>query len=277
VLSLSVILCTSPGREPFLQRCLERLTVQTCLPDEIIIVDDGSSHGRQTAAAFSPHFEIIYLHRSNDCCPSRSRNLGAATARGEILVFLDSDMLLNPLGLAAYRDHLAFRHQDLLYGYMGYLYSKKAPSCWYPDLEVNWFDLRYSYREGRLRPHPSLAHHAYEQAWSGNFGLYRETYRQLKGFDENFIGWGGEDLEFAERAVQQGREVHFLLDAWAEHQVHSRQERFHTLAPVEKTRHYAFRIHPPLSYQVQCKASPSAVQSLERLIREHYHPLSSHE
>lgn len=267
---LSVVVCMSPGREGPLAYCLRQLQAQNHAPFEVLVVDDGSEHGRVCAAEFTPTLPLRYFWRANDGCVSRSRNLGAANAQGEILVFLDADVLLNPEGLSAYAAYLGFRHQDLLYGYVGYDKTRLAPSLWAPETHVNWWDTRYLWQDGRLLPDPKLFHSAYEFAWAGNFAIYRETYRRLGGFDEAFVGWGGEDLDFAERAVHAGREVHFLVDAWAEHQHHAQNEPFHTLPESERSKVYTFRPHPTMPYTVRCQASAQALADLNGAIGGHY-------
>ncbi len=267
---ISVVVCLSPGREGQLAHCLRQLQTQNHAPFEVLVLDDGSENGRACAAKFTQTFPLRYFWRENDRCVSRSRNLGASLAQGEILVFLDADVLLNPGALAAYAGYLGFRHQDLLYGYVGYDKARVAASLWAPETLVNWWDTRYLWQEGRLLPDPKLFHSAYEFAWAGNFAIYRETYRQLGGFDEGFVGWGGEDLEFAERAVSVGREVHFLVDAWAEHQHHAQNEPFHTLPERERGKVYSFRPHPTMPYAVRCQASFQALQALNGAIAGHY-------
>lgn len=267
---ISVVVCMSPGRESQLAHCLRQLQTQTHSPFEVLVVDDGSLKGEACVAEFAQTLRLRYVWRANDRCVSRSRNLGAAQAQGEILVFLDADVLLNPEGLAAYAAYLGFRQQDLLYGYVGYDKARLAPSLWAPDTQVNWWDTRYLWQDDRLQPDPKLFHSAYEFAWAGNFAIYRETYQRLGGFDEGFVGWGGEDLAFAERAVQAGREVHFLVDAWAEHQDHAQDSAFHTLPESEQGKTYTFRPHPTMPYAVRCSASPQALQTLNRALLGHY-------
>jgi glycosyltransferase involved in cell wall biosynthesis len=262
----------SPGREQQLSYCLKQLSRQTHAPFEVIIADDGSESGSAIAKSFEADLQLKYLHRSNDRCVSRSRNWGATAAQGEILVFLDADVLLNPAGLAAYSAYLGFRQQDLLYGYVGYDKTQEAPSLWWPEISVNWWDTRYLLKKTGLQPDPKLFHSAYEFAWAGNFAIYRESFKQLGGFDEAFVGWGGEDLAFAEAAVKKGREVHFLVDAWAEHQRHGMNEPFHQLPETERGKEYLFRPHPTMPYAVRCQASQEALQELNAAISAHYQP-----
>ena len=88
------------GVEAYLCRCLDSLTAQT-LPDwEAILIDDGSPDASGAIcdryAARDPRFRVI--HRENGGL-SAARNTGLAAARGEWLLFLDSDDWIHPRAL----------------------------------------------------------------------------------------------------------------------------------------------------------------------------------
>ncbi|HEY9839484.1 MAG: glycosyltransferase family 2 protein [Candidatus Sericytochromatia bacterium] len=267
-IDLSLIVATSPGREVQLGHCLNALKRQTYTAFELIVADDGSSGGQAVAEAYAQDLSLRYLWRPNDGSPARSRNAGAAAARPGLLVFIDSDVLLNPQALTAYAGRLAAHPAWLLYGYVGI--EGEAPSVLVPGVAVNWRDPRFGWNGHQLVPADKLYHSAYECGFGGNFGLHSRSFARLGGFDTRFQGWGGEDLEFAERAVTQGLEAHFLLDAWGEHQLHARSDDFHS-RPAEARGHgYAFRPHPAVPYPVQVMASPAARHEFETLIKTHY-------
>lgn len=246
------------------------LCQQSLSPTKVIVVDDGSEGSETVVTRYQQRLNLFYDWRPNDHSLALSRNRGAALAQSDILVFVDSDLLLNPRALAAYQLHLKDQPRTLLYGYMGSNYELQAPSAFLPHRLVNWLDKRYHWDGQQIKPTEALFVSSYEHAYGGNFALYRETYQALGGFDARFKGWGGEDLDFADRAVLQGFEVHFLLDAWGEHQVHSRQEAFH-LQPAESRAHfYTFRPHPPLPYRVFCLGTSTALADLETKLKTVY-------
>ena len=95
--TFSVILPTY-NRASTLVTALDSVFDQTYTDFEVIVVDDGSTD--DTYAALAPFRErITYLEQCN-AGPGAARNLGLAHARGEYLVFLDSDDLFFPWTLA---------------------------------------------------------------------------------------------------------------------------------------------------------------------------------
>lgn len=74
----------------YLERALECVYSQSRLPDEVILVDDGSTDETRSIAAKYP--SVRYFYQENEG-PSAARNRGAATAVGDVLAFLDVDDL----------------------------------------------------------------------------------------------------------------------------------------------------------------------------------------
>jgi len=73
-----------------LRRCLQSLAESARKPDEILIVDDGSTDGAVACAAeFSA--QVVRL-KGSPRGPAFARNRGARKASGEILVFVDADV-----------------------------------------------------------------------------------------------------------------------------------------------------------------------------------------
>ncbi len=82
------------NRKHLIGETLQSICRQTRVPDEIIVIDDGSTDGTAAAArAACPTAKI--LSQENRGLPF-TRNRGIATATGDLLCFLDSDDLWLP-------------------------------------------------------------------------------------------------------------------------------------------------------------------------------------
>ena len=88
VLNVSVIIPTY-NRKNLLKRALHSASSQTFVPQEIIVVDDGSSDGtKDWVLERFPYVRYIYQDNSG---VSSARNAGIKEAKGSWIAFLDSD------------------------------------------------------------------------------------------------------------------------------------------------------------------------------------------
>lgn len=76
----------------YLTDCLESVVAQTLADKEVMLIDDGSTDG---SAEICDYYASLYsyfrvIHKPNGG-PSSARNLGIGEAKGEWLIFLDSD------------------------------------------------------------------------------------------------------------------------------------------------------------------------------------------
>lgn len=99
-ISVSVIMPTR-NRAPILARCLESLggIPAESAPAEIIVIDDGSTDQTlQTVKQFAltSTVPVILLRQERAMGANAARNLGLQSARGEIVVFMDDDVIVLP-------------------------------------------------------------------------------------------------------------------------------------------------------------------------------------
>jgi len=87
-----VIPCCNYGR--YLPRAIDSALAQTYRPCEVIVVNDGSTDNTHDVCR-SYGQRIVYVRKENGGVNS-ARNVGARTARGDWLQYLDADDLLDP-------------------------------------------------------------------------------------------------------------------------------------------------------------------------------------
>lgn len=190
-------------------------------PDERILVamDDPSL----ASAAREAGARVVETDGDERGLPlARARNLGAEAAieaGADVLVLLDVDCLPAPGLVDAYaqaatapetRDHL-------LSGPVTYL--DPAPPGGYDLDRLASLD-----RPHPVRPAPGpgeiVLGGSHDLFWSLSFALGAEQWRRIGGFHEGYVGYGGEDTDFAWRARELGIPMAWVGSARAFHQHH---------------------------------------------------------
>src|SRR5215831_7325111 len=77
----------------YLRACLEHLSRSSFQDFECIVVDDGSSDG---SADVARRAGVTVLATKSRRGPAYARNVGAKSAKGEILFFIDADVCVAP-------------------------------------------------------------------------------------------------------------------------------------------------------------------------------------
>jgi glycosyltransferase involved in cell wall biosynthesis len=94
---------------PYLGETLRSVFAQTHLPDEILLIDDGSTDGTPALAeSFGPRVRVFYRSRQRQAA---NRNFGAEQTSCEWLAFLDHDDLWEPNKLERQLEELS-KHPD---------------------------------------------------------------------------------------------------------------------------------------------------------------------
>ena len=178
-----------------LKPCLEAVLISD-LSYECIIVDDGS---RDDSVAVVRQFPVQTLKFSEGPFgPAYARNRGAEAACGEIIFFVDADVVLAPGALG--RVVKSFQEQ--------------------PDLAAIFgsYDARPR-AVGLISQYRNLLHHFVHQNgnpeastfWAGCGAIRRSVFEEVGGFDENrFQRPSIEDIELGYRLRQRGYRI--LLD-----------------------------------------------------------------
>ena len=107
------VIIPSFNAEATLDACLRAVSGSVCTPLEVIIVDDASSD--RTAEIASSHGARL-LANETQFGAAYSRNVGAMAAAGEILVFVDADVVVNADAISQAVDCLSAGDADAVFG-----------------------------------------------------------------------------------------------------------------------------------------------------------------
>ncbi|HEU5201167.1 MAG TPA: glycosyltransferase [Nitrospira sp.] len=186
---------------------------------EVVVADDGSDPPLELPPrSGGPPVRVIHQERDGFGL-ARARNLGAESADGEILVFLDCDMVPERRHIEA---HARWHHEieyALVFGLRRHVD--------FDDIEPSM--VAEAVRSDRLadlfagRPVQAVqwvAQHLERSDWlkadmadpwrvtsGGNLSIRRDFFWEVGGYDQSFRQWGGEDNEFGFRAYNQGAVV----------------------------------------------------------------------
>lgn len=105
---VSVVICTR-NRSESLRRCLEKINQQTCMPSEIIVVDNAPSDN--TTRDVVKEFNNVDYYREQRPGLSIARNLGAKLSKYSILAYTDDDVEVDKLW--TYRVWESFISKDI--------------------------------------------------------------------------------------------------------------------------------------------------------------------
>lgn len=169
-------------RMPQFELALEAARSQSGVDAEVIVVEQS----RESLLAGRLPSDVRYLHQSVEGAggfnKSQALNAGARIARGDSLIILDGDYLL-PQAFASECARV--------------LRTKEAarPARW-----IFYLDAESTGALSESRDPRRIA--GVEAIVSNNptpIAVRRDTYWEIGGHDESYVGWGGEDTEFLDR------------------------------------------------------------------------------
>ncbi len=171
-MSISVII-PAYNSEALLPETLESVLGQTTRPDEVLVIDDGSTDGTAAVAgAFPAPVRVISKANSGQ---GASRNFGVELATSEWIAFVDADDLWEPNKLERQMEELA-RHPD-------------ADICYTGRVELMHYDERPTLGKVITVPGPeglrkSLFHNT--TFLPSSVVIRKSAFQAIGGFDPHF-------------------------------------------------------------------------------------------
>jgi len=187
-----------------LRRCLSAVTGAEPPPYEIIVVVDGDP---ETSEFLAKGSGVQVMSTPTRGGPARARNLGGRVAQGDLLFFVDADVVVYPdaVGqvMATFSDEpglaAAFGSYD------------DAPAA--PDFLSQYKNLFHHYVHQTAREESSTF-------WAACGAVRREVLLALGGFDERYRWPSIEDIEVGYRLMQAGHRIRLCKSLQVKHLKH---------------------------------------------------------
>jgi glycosyltransferase involved in cell wall biosynthesis len=249
------LLVSSFERPGHLRRALLSIAVQQGVAGkfEVVVTDDGSDDDTPQMVrdfAATVDFPLRFITHPHDAFQlSRCRNEGVQASTAPYILFLDGDCLLPPDHVAI---HLARREPGVAQaGHFARIDEANSARIGEAEIRSGQF-MRMAMRGERLvllrlhlkaRFYEIVRHPRRPKLHGNNVGVWRSDYELVNGYDEDFVGWGGEDYDLAFRLRRAGVRIKSIL---------GHTYGYHLWHPLHVTRHQCLnyerihRVNPPI-------------------------------
>lgn len=203
------LIITVSGRINHLHRQLAGIKIGIIYPTEIVIVAINEPDLDLSEFSVLP-IRIVHMDSQKERLTiSKARNIGARKAIHDKLFFLDVDCIPDRSYFEIMLSY--FKDDRVLMGNPHYL----------PKIDG---DIEHVHEKGIPHPHrPSIEEAQkvsdYNLFWSLCFAMTKKSFDRVEGFDEGFLGYGGEDTDFAWKLKDAGLEL-WIVNAKIYHQQH---------------------------------------------------------
>lgn len=162
-----------------LRKCIDHIEASTKKPTEILIIDDASDPDLKNGLTGR---DVSIIRLNKQCGPACARNVGAKAAKGDIIVFLDSDVFIQKDAFEKISFEFEDRGEEAVVGiFDDYRYYK---SFW-GDYKNLW--MKYSYE--RIPERAALF-------YTSLAAIKKDVFINTGGFDVNYGRPSTEDTAY---------------------------------------------------------------------------------
>ncbi|MBV9604667.1 MAG: glycosyltransferase family 2 protein [Solirubrobacterales bacterium] len=280
--SISVVVPTYYGAG-LLERVLRPLLDDPATSELIVVIDgsrDGSKELVDRLAEDEPRLRALFIENRGDM---GAREAGAQAAGGEVVLFIDDDVVAHPGLVSGHARRHAERAADIVVGYMPVAVPDRRTS---DDFALRLYASAY---EGRCDIYERDAESVVRDLWGGNFSMRRSDCLAIgmsnRGFTEHYHA----DRDFGIRCLEAGlsgtfdrhlssAHLHertldsFVRDARSQGAAAVLMPRFHPdTVPAPQAGYYARDLPRPVSDVVRLTRRPrayaAAAASMKQLLR----------
>lgn len=230
------LIITTYNRKDALELVLISVMKQKSLPDEVIIADDGSAEDtREVIEYYQGIFPVPLVHCWHEDLGFRLaaiRNKSIAIAKHEYIIMIDGDIVLSENFIKNHKQQ-AWKGQFIQGSRVLLLPTKTEQILRDKHLKINLFSNGISNRFNTIQSNWMSNLFSYfaidpMHVRGANLSFWKEDLLLVNGFNEDFVGWGREDSEFAVRMNNACiKRKHVKFAAFGYHLFHPENSRKH--------------------------------------------------
>ena len=208
------LVITTYNRPEALLLVLKSTQLQSHLPSEVIIADDGSNKNTKKAIdEFKKKSSLNIYHswqEDKGFRAAQSRNKAIARSNGDYIIVIDGDMILHPEFI---RDHAINSELGCFVqgGRVLLSHSKTSKMIENQKINLSFTDFglknrKNSIHSSLLSRYLSIKKNYLKGIKTCNLAFFKKDCIAINGFNNDFEGWGREDSEFSLRLMNSGIE-----------------------------------------------------------------------
>ena len=175
--------------ENTLEKCLTAIFNSRYQNFEVLVVDDGS---KDNSIKIAESFPCKILKLTHNQGPSVARNWGAKNAKGHVLLFIDSDIVIKRDTLDLFVDSL--KSYPAVFG----IYTQKPGT----DKLLTLYQNFYAHKSMKQTRDLTSVLYSYCVA------IEKKVFDEVGGFDQSWVRATFEDVEFGLRVTENGHQIY---------------------------------------------------------------------
>lgn len=214
------LLITTYNNPKYLDLVFRSILQQTVVPNEIVIGDDGSTEETKNLIdSYRSKFdcEVKHVwHEDNGFQKSQILNKALANIESDYILQIDGDVMIHPkfiqdhVSVAAKGQIVCGNRSFILKGRTKGLLNNPANRFLHP---LNIFKRKRFFRIPFMSKlfRNKRSHTSRKGSIGCNFAYWKLDMIKVNGYNEDFTGWGYEDIEIVERLMNSGLKKTTLL------------------------------------------------------------------
>ncbi len=206
------LIITTHNRPDALLLVLRSIELQTLIPNEVIIADDGSGDATKAIIhAFQKTSDLNIIHswqKDSGFRVAKSRNKAIAKSTSDYIILIDGDMILHPEFI---QDHLNNAELGCFIQGTRVLLTENVTSNALKDMSIHFSFFSKGSQNRKNTIHSNFLSKLFSKnknylrgIKTCNMAFFKQDCININGFNNDFEGWGREDSEFVVRLLNSG-------------------------------------------------------------------------